>query len=285
MGKYIWNLYVNRFYGKRNLVLFVILWIAFDSFYAEIDYACKVLDYPCSFWYFLNVMTNHFMCGAIGLSAVYLFSNAPYLNRNGMYQMIRQGKYKWLLSQLGSIILSGFSFTAVLFFTGWIRMLPHMDWTLSWGRMMKTLAVTNAASQLNVTFVLKPSFMQSMEAWQAGLLAFMLDSFVFILIGFLLLAIGLLCNHRMTALIFTGILAIVPFVANSWNLSRHLMINLFSPVSWLQTGLFYTENMMYAEMPPVLWIWGMLAVYLALAVFLAVLGVKRNHFQWNGEEE
>ena len=284
MGKYIWNLYVNRFYGKRNLVLFIILFVAFDSFYAEIDYACKVLDYPCSFWYFLNVMTNHFMCGAIGLSAVYLFSNAPYLNRNGMYQMIRQGKYKWLLSQLGSIILSGFSFTAVLFFTGWIRMLPHMDWTLSWGRMMKTLAVTNAASQLNVTFVLKPSFMQSMEAWQAGLLAFMLDSFVFILIGFLLLAIGLLFN-RMAALIFTGILAIVPFVANSWNLSRHLMINLFSPVSWLQTGLFYTENMMYAEMPPVLWIWGMLAAYLALAVFLALLGVKRNHFQWNGEEE
>ena len=284
MGKYIWNLYVNRFYTKRNLVLFVILWIAFDSFYAEIDYACKVLDYPCSFWYFLNVMTNHFMCGAIGLSAVYLFSNAPYLNRNGMYQMIRQGKYRWLLSQLGSIILSGFSFTAVLFFTGWIRMLPHMDWTLSWGRMMKTLAVTNAASQLNVTFVLKPSFMQSMEAWQAGLLAFMLDSFVFILIGFLLLAIGLLCN-RMAALIFTGILAIVPFVTNSWNLSRHLMINLFSPVSWLQTGLFYTENMTYAEMPPVLWIWGMLAVYLALAVFLALLGIKRNYFQWNGEEE
>lgn len=284
MGKYIWNLYVNRFYGKRNLVLFVILWIAFDSFYAEIDYACKVLDYHCSFWYFLNVMTNHFMCGAIGLSAVYLFSNAPYLNRNGMYQMIRQGKYKWLLSQLGSIILSGFSFTAVLFFTGWIRMLPHMDWTWSWGRMMKTLAVTNAASQLNVTFVLKPSFMQSMEAWQAGLLAFMLDSFVFILIGFLLLAIGLLCN-RMTALIFTGILAIVPFVTNSWNLSRHLMINLFSPVSWLQTGLFYTENMTYAEMPPVLWIWGMLAVYLALAVVLALLAAKRNHFQWNGEEE
>ena len=32
MGKYIWNLYVNRFYGKRNLVLFVILWIAFDLF-------------------------------------------------------------------------------------------------------------------------------------------------------------------------------------------------------------------------------------------------------------
>ena len=284
MGKYIWNLYVNRFYTKRNLVLFIILFVAFDSFYAEIDYACKVLDYPCSFWYFLNVMTNHFMCGAIGLSAVYLFSNAPYLNRNGMYQMIRQGKYKWLLSQLGSIILSGFSFTAVLFFTGWIRMLPHMDWTWSWGRMMKTLAVTNAASQLNVTFVLKPSFMQSMEAWQAGLLAFMLDSFVFILIGFLLLAIGLLCN-RMTALIFTGILAIVPFVTNSWNLSRHLMINLFSPVSWLQTGLFYTENMTYAEMPPVLWIWGMLSVYLALAVFLALLGVKRNHFQWNGEEE
>ena len=284
MGKYIWNLYVNRFYTKRNLVLFVILWIAFDSFYAEIDYACKVLDDPCSFWYFLNVMTNHFMCGAIGLSAVYLFSNAPYLNRNGMYQMIRQGKYKWLLSQLGSIILSGFSFTAVLFFTGWIRMLPHMDWTLSWGRMMKTLAVTNAASQLNVTFVLKPSFMQSMEAWQAGLLAFMLDSFVFILIGFLILAIGLLFN-RMAALIFTGILAIVPFVTNSWNLSRHLMINLFSPVSWLQTGLFYTENMTYAEMPPVLWIWGMLAVYLALAVFLALLGIKRNYFQWNGEEE
>lgn len=91
MGKYIWNLYVNRFYTKRNLVLFIILFVAFDSFYAEIDYACKVLDYPCSFWYFLNVMTNHFMCGAIGLSAVYLFSNAPYLNRNGMYQMIRQG--------------------------------------------------------------------------------------------------------------------------------------------------------------------------------------------------
>lgn len=284
MGKYIWNLYVNRFYTKRNLVLFIILFVAFDSFYVEIDYACKALDYPCSFWYFLNIMTNHFMCGAIGLSAVYLFANAPYLNRNGMYQMIRQGKYKWLLSQLGSIILSGFSFTSVLFFTGWLRMLPHMDWTLSWGRMMKTLAVTNAASQLNVTFVLKSSFMQSMEAWQTGLLAFMLDSFVFILIGFLLLAIGLLFN-RMTALIFTGILAIVPFVINSWNLSRHLMINLFSPVSWLQTGLFYTENMTYAEMPPVLWIWGMLAVYLALAVFLALLGVKRNHFQWNGEEE
>ncbi len=61
MGKYIWNLYVNRFYTKRNLVLFIILFVAFDSFYVELDYACKILDYPCSFWYFLNIMTNHFM--------------------------------------------------------------------------------------------------------------------------------------------------------------------------------------------------------------------------------
>lgn len=284
MGKYIWNLYVNRFYGKRTLILFAILFIALDSFYIEIDYACKVLEYPCSFWYLLNITTNYFMSGALGLSAVYLFANAPYLNRNSMYQIIRQGKYKWAMSQLGSIVLSGFSFTAVLFLMGFIRMLPHMDWTFSWGRMIKTLAATNAASQLNVTFVLNPSFLQSMEGWEAGILAFVLDSLVFVLIGFFLFAIGLLFS-RMAALIFTGVLAIVPFVIKSWDFSRHFMINLFSPVSWLRTGLFNTKNMMYKEMPPVSWVFGMLAFYFVLAVLLTALAVKRNHFQWNGEEE
>ena len=112
-------------------------------------------------------------------------------------------------------------------------------------------------------------------------MAFMLDSFVFILIGFLLLAIGLLCN-RMTALIFTGILAIVPFVTNSWNLSRHLMINLFCLFHGCKRIVLHRKYDICGNAACVVDL-GNAAVYLALAVVLALLAAKEIIFNGMGK--
>lgn len=281
---YTWKLYLFRFYQRRTIVLFLLIFLALDQYYAALDYACESMDYPCSPWFFINVMTNDFVCAAIGLAAIYLFSSAPYLNRNGMYQFIRVGKVRWAVAQLGSIAISSFTMTITLFMMGLLRMLPNVDWTADWGKMMKTLAMTNAADQFGITFSLQYSFMESMTAWQAGLLAFILDSLVFMLLGFVIFSVGLLIG-RTAALIISGILAVLPFATQAWDVSRHYWFNMISPVSWLQTGLFNTKRVIFHIIPPVSTIFYVLAGYLAITLVITAAALHQKRFQWNGEEE
>ncbi|MDO4274057.1 MAG: hypothetical protein Q4D16_10330 [Eubacteriales bacterium] len=281
---YTWKLYLFRFYQRRTFVLLLLIFLAFDQYYITLGQACEKLDYPCSPWFFINIMTNDFTCAAVGLAAVYLFSSAPYLNRNGMYQLIRIGEVRWAAAQLGSIALCSFSMTAALFLMGILRMLPNIDWTFGWGKMMKTLAMTNAADQFGITFNLQYSFMESMEAWQAGILVLILDSLVFMLLGFVIFSVGLLIG-RTAGLIISGIFAILPFATQAWDISKHYWFHMISPVSWLQTGLFHTKRLIFSVIPPVSTVFCILAGYLAVTLVITAAALHRKRFQWNGEEE
>lgn len=278
------RLYKQRFFRSRTLIVWILLFIGTEQYYIPLKQACTALGHPCSVWYIINIMTNDFVCSAVGLSAVYLFSNAPYLNRRAMYQHIRMGKTRWAAAQLGSIVLSGVTMTVFLFLMGVIQLLPNAEWTLTWGKMMKTLAVTNASEQFGIPFFLQYSFMNSMEAWEAGILAFLLDSAVFIVLGFFLFSIGLLCG-RLPALVFTGILAVLPFAMQAWDVSKHRWLHTISPVSWLQTGLFHTKRIVYEVMPPVSTVFAACGVCILLAVVITGIALHRNSFEWNGEEE
>lgn len=282
--QYTFQLYRHRFFQMRTGILLILLFGAMDLDYMGLARAVKGLDYPASPWFILSVMTNDFMCAAVGLGAVYLFSGAPYLNRNGMYQMIRVGKRRWAAAQLGSILVSSFSFTLSLFLMGLLHQLPRIDWTVSWGKMLHTLSLTNAAQEFDVTFGLSYSFLQQIDGWQAALLAFGLDSLVFTLLGFLLFGIGL-CFGRTVALTCVGFLAVLPFSSQAFNIYNLYWLHMISPVSWLQTGLFFTKNYIYAAMPPVTVVFGLSLVYIVAAIGIASLGVHRNQFKWNGETE
>lgn len=278
------KLYCQRFFQMRTGILLILLYGAIDMSYTGLDTAVRNLNYPSSPWFILNVMTNNFVCAAVGLGAVYLFSGAPYLNRNGMYQMIRMGKMKWAAVQLGSIVLSSFSLTMAIFLMGVLRLFPRIDFTLSWGKVIKTLALTNAATEFDVIFELNYGFLQQMEAWQAGILAFFMDSFVFMLLGFLLFSLGL-CWGRTAALAVVSFLAVLPFADSSVNLAGLRMFHMLSPVSWLQTGLFGTKRLTYEVMPSMKTVFGMWGLYMGIAFLLTGYGLYRNGFQWNGEAE
>lgn len=163
------------------------------------------------------------------------------------------------------------------------RMWGKLEWTADWGKMMITMAQTNAATQFGIPFSMSYSFMQTMEGWQAGILAFVLDSLVFCLLGFLLFGIGLSMN-RIGALAFTGFLAVLPLVEDSMLPNWKFYFHMVSPVSWLRTGLFTSKYLIYWVMPPVEMVFLFLGAYLGISLCLVVVGVKWNRFDWNREE-
>ncbi len=284
MFKYSWKLYCHRFFQFRTAILFVLLFCAFDLNYAGLDRAVEGLKYPASPWFIISVLTNDFVCASVGLGMVYFFAGTPYLNRNAMYQMIRSGKGKWATAQMLSIVLCSISFTISLFFMGALKQFPKIDWTFSWGHLIHTLAVTDADVKFDVIFDLDYIFMQNMEGWQAALLALVLDSLVFMLIGFLLFSLGL-CFGRIPALVVVGSLAVLPFGTQACTLSMLRIFHMISPVSWLRTGLFFTKRIIYEVMPSVTEVFFLMGTYLLITLLLVLVGLHKNCFEWNGEME
>ena len=124
-----------------------LLWIAilFHVMTAGIRGFCEQTGVDVTFW-MLPFMTRYNGDQIIiVLGALLLFCDAPFLEPNSGWQILRAGRKSWFWGNMLYIVVVSFFYTICLSMIPVLLVFPNVGWETGWGKVISTLAQTNAA--------------------------------------------------------------------------------------------------------------------------------------------
>lgn len=123
---------------------------------------------------------------------IFLFSDAPFINNSQPYVIIRSKRLSWVLGQIVYIMIASAVYFFVLMCASVLTLLPNAAFqTQEWGKIINTLAQTNAGSLINLQFAVSEKITTYYSPITAFFLSFLLNWSVACFIGLLMFLISL----------------------------------------------------------------------------------------------
>ncbi len=151
---------------------------------------------------------------------VFLFSDAPFIDKNQPYIIIRSKRISWVLGQILYIVIASAIYFLFLMLVSILVLLPYATFaTNGWGKIIHTLAQTGAGAQINLQFGITQEITTFYFPLEAFCLSFLLSWGTACFLGLILFLVNLKLN-RMLGLIAGGVILFLDL----------LTINVLSPV-------------------------------------------------------
>lgn len=278
-----WKTFVQRFWGVKTGVLAVLLFFLEDIFLHGIKDFCQAVQYPVTPWIFTFLMSDIYFQILVMAFVIYYYSNVPFMQQWGMYQVIRSGRIRWVAAQIGSIVLSAIGITVIAFLEEIVVLIRHMEVIPDWGKVLYTIALTNAGGEYGMYIGSDAITINKYTALEATGLTVLLSVLVISFIGLLMFAISLFLP-RIAAVGVAGVLLALPIFGKNIAIPNQKLLNCLSPVSWMRVAEIGGERMGYRVMPELSYIMPVLFISLAVLCVVIIWRVKNVEFQWNKED-
>lgn len=209
---------------------------------------------------------------------IFLFSDAPFINKCQPYVVIRSSRFTWAMGQILYIVVAGGIYFLVLMGASVFILLPEATFaTDGWGKIVNTLAQTNAGAQIGLQFGISPKITDYYSPFGAFVLSFLLNWGVAVLLGLLMFWLNLKFS-RMTGLVAA---AAVLF----WDL---LVINnfpydfyYFSPVT--VSRLATVDPAGFTMLPDLSYPFILYGIGIVLLTFLIIAGIRNEPVEITAE--
>lgn len=220
--------------NPRVISLFVLMsvfvWGDFRPI-SELSVMTQVRTNPLIFPFFSNNPVKQLILMA---GVIFLFSDAPFINKNQPYIVIRSKRVSWVLGQILYIIIGSAIYFFVLMSVSILVLLPHATFaTNGWGKIVNTLAQTNAGLQIKLQFGVLKKITGSYSPIGAFGISFLLNWGAACFFGLLMFAINLRLNRAYGIIVSGGILFFDLLVMNALSPAFYY----FSPVSISRLGV------------------------------------------------
>lgn len=211
---------------------------------------CKMVSISVTPWVFPFFATEDYIRLMLMLGVALLFCDAPFIDSAQPYVIARSGKYRWVIGQILYIIVAAAIYFLFVFAISILMLNCHLMITSDWGKVIGTLAQTNAGTQLGMRMNFYTIFI-SYAPVHAMLLAFLMAWLCGIFLGLVIFTMNMYFKRSVGALIATGFILLDLFVndATIGGLANGLY---FSPISWANiskldiTGLSTNPGLLYA---------------------------------------
>lgn len=165
---------------------------------------------------------------------VFLFSDAPFINKNQPYIIIRSKRIPWVLGQILYILMASAIYFMFLMLVSVLVLLPYGTFaTNGWGKIIQTLAKTDLGAQIKLQFGITKKITIFYSPWEAFGISFLLNWGVACLLGLLLFLINLKFN-RMIGLVVGGVILFFDLLVTNMLPPSYYH---FSPVSLSRLGV------------------------------------------------
>ena len=182
---------------------------------------------PVSPWIYPFLSTHNYVKLLFFFPLVLLFCNAPFIDDNQPYVFVRSGRSAWCAGQVLYIILATGAYFAVLILCTFLLHFPHMAYDADWGKVIGTLAATNAYQQLNhpvfVSSHIVTYFTPPVAMWYTFLLSWLAGVF---------LGLVIYCINSLSRTRSLGVFAAAFFLIWDAVCRTNYKLIRFSPVSW-----------------------------------------------------
>lgn len=129
---------------------------------------------------------------------IFLFADAPFINKAQPYIFIRSKRLPWLLGQILYILMASALYFLILMSASILFLLPNATFaTNGWGKIVNTLAQTNAAAQIQLQFGVSEKITTYYTPFQAFGLCFLLNWGCASFLGLTMFLLNLRTNRRL----------------------------------------------------------------------------------------
>ncbi len=268
------------FISSRLLVFLLFQFTVMHYHLREIIRFSADMNCPLSPWLLPFLFQSIYMQFIYGVSAIYFFSTVPFFQRAQLYVIIRQGRIRWMLGKVLRIWLTALLLPCMEFLVSILVIVPRLDLTAGWGKVLHSLAVTDAASKYGVKVQIDYRMISGFSPDRAMLEIMGLMVLVTAFIGMWMLLVSL-CFTRTLAVVSATALAVLPVAAANVHLELPMIV-FVSPFSWLNRMLL--EGAYRVASPSFGMAMAILITGSALLAAGVVLAIRRTEFQWTKED-
>lgn len=253
---------VKKWLINPRIYLIATLLIAyFHSRISQIYRFCEHYDTKISPYLFPYFLSDDHVVLIASLGALLLFCDAPFIDSEQPYIVLRSGRKRWVMGQVCYIALSSMIYTLFMYLVTIVLLLPWMEFSMEWGKVIGTLAQTTIGSGFGVTIEFDRYIFLGYSPISALLLSFLLCFSVVFFLGVLMFYLNLRAN-RMVGTIVGAILILWQLVIRK---TSTVLIR-YSPISWMKlaqidiNGTTLYPNLVYV----------LVALYIMIVILVAL---------------
>lgn len=191
------NSFIKWFENLKYWLVFIFLFTLMYNQYTPLLEMGKTLGIrttPLLFVFFSNSPVNYLI---ILIGMVFIFSNAPFLDNNQPFIIIRSGKKTWIAGKIFYILLASFIYLFILNIISMVILLRYGTFNLEgWGKLVNTLALTNAGVEFDVNITILPEFIKNYSPIAAFTKSFFMQWLVCVFLGLIMFNINLKCDKN-----------------------------------------------------------------------------------------
>lgn len=281
--QYTWKSAMLKLFNSRVAVFIVLMLVTSRTYVNPIRRMSVAADYPSSWCVFPFVMCSFTYLLLFWFGVIYVNSDVPFMQHINMYHAIRMGRRRWAAGQIGGILIRSFVLVSVTAVSTILPLLPDIEWTNEWGKLLRTAAMTGALSEYDSSVAIYYDIFSEFTPLQLMGLEILICTLVCTFMGILMFLLSLVFN-KICAVAGSLAMAIALFpVLNIHPLLRYKLARLV-PAIWPELARIATPDLSYYWLPSLSYMFGFLLLGIAVMTGFILVKIKRMEFNWENED-
>lgn len=225
--KCCWHELLGWWKNPKTIASFLIVFLFVFHLLKTTRSFAKMVGIGVTPWVFPYLFTDPISLFLIELVILFVLSDVPNYDQSQTFVLLRVGKLPWMLGQLLYLAVASLIFCFAIYAFSVLCMAPYVEFSAGWGKVIGTLAQTNAAVQYG-TMGYPYEIMKDYSPIHATAISFFLFWLSDVLLGEVLMLLNLFV-HRGIAVTVASALILLPYLiyfSSAYNLLK------FSPMSW-----------------------------------------------------
>lgn len=215
----------------RMWVIAALLIVMTFIFADDVRKNAAALGSDVSMWIFPLLYLDRYMKLVFTLPVVLMFSNAPFIDKNQTFVMMRTSRVKWLCGQILYIVAASAVYYLFIFLLSVLSTVFIADLSLDWGGTFYSLAYGGVTIPDDILKVQVPKIIvEFFTPVQACFFTFLLSWLAAVFLGMIVFFFNLVTQSRNIGIVVSFAFVVWAFmVKDTFGLGRYRKI---SPISW-----------------------------------------------------
>lgn len=255
--------------NPRIYLIFIMLILYLYSKVNPINAFCMNAGYRITPYVFSFIMSDRYSVLLIMLGIVLLFCDAPFIEIDQPYIILRSGKKHWLFGQIVYIAIASILYFLMIILVTILILLPNLELNMEWGKVIGTFAQTNVASQYNITIPFEFSIYNAYTPLAAVSFTILNCWLVSVFLGTCMFALNLNISRSAGAIVAALLVLWQMVVTKTWT-----GFTKFSPVTWVSLSKIDTNgNTLY---PTLEYIYIVILIMIVILFAISVFSMKKR---------
>ena len=214
----------------RIWLIAIIVLLMTHSYIQDVSKIADLLETSQTAWNFPFLYAQFYMKLLFTLPLLFLFCDAPFMDANQLFVIVRAGRTKWCIGQMLYILLASAVYYLYVMALTILLPLQRIEWSTDWGALLNTIARTDIAADQGARFLFVSSdvltyFTPIQAMWFTFLVSWLGGAFL----GMIVYCCNVWLKSSMAGSIVGAVMILLSaFLANDyWTGTKW-----FSPFSW-----------------------------------------------------